>query len=130
MHFLPRHPGDQTGLVILGKSDTALILQQEKDGISIRQEIRSADGVVSTSEEKPLLSRLAAANVYLRATMIADATAQFSFSLDGETFHPVGKPVAVVAGIWIGARIGIYAAGIHPTGEFGYADYDWFRFSK
>jgi beta-xylosidase len=130
VHFVPKHPGDETGLVVLGKSYSALILQQGDDGLSIRVESRDADSEVAVNQESQTLAVGTEGKLYLRVTMKPDATVQFSFSVDGDRFQPLGKPVAAVAGIWIGARIGIYAAGNHPTGEFGYADYDWFRFSK
>ena len=30
-------------------------------------------------------------------------------------------------GRWIGAKVGLFAVRTTPGGEYGYADYDWFR---
>jgi beta-xylosidase len=128
VHFSPKHSGDETGLVVLGKSYSALILEQGEDGVSIRVESRDADLAVNQGSQTVAVN--AQEQLYLRATMNTDLTYQFSFSMDGHRFQPLGKPIAAVAGIWIGARIGIYACGSRSTGEFGYADYDWFQFKK
>jgi beta-xylosidase len=134
VHFVPRNPGDQTGLVVLGKSYGALILEkrdgEQSDGrLTIRLEERAAMGDVGSGSVAPTNVDAQDGVVYLRASVIADAKVQFSFSTDGNAFQPIGLPFAAEAGVWIGARIGIYAAGTHPKGEFGYADYDWFRFT-
>jgi hypothetical protein len=48
-------------------------------------------------------------------------------SLNGEDFHLIGATFAVTPGTWIGAKIGIFVGGQTAHGEFGYADFDWFR---
>ena len=57
------------------------------------------------------------------------ALVTFSYSEDGTNFTPIGSPFQAEAGRWIGATIGLFALGTKDTGEHGYADYDWFRFT-
>jgi beta-xylosidase len=132
VHFVPRQPGDQTGLVVLGKSYGALILEklEKKDGrLSIRVEDRTATGAIAKGSDVSTNLDALGGVVYLRASVTADAMVQFSFSIDGKLFQPIGAPFAAQAGVWVGAKIGIFATGTQPKGEFGYADFDWFRFT-
>lgn len=64
---------------------------------------------------------------YLRVRITADAMARFSYSTDGSDFKEVGEPFALKPGRWIGTKIGLFALGIVPVSEYGYADVDWFR---
>jgi len=64
--------------------------------------------------------------VYLRAAT-DEGKVSFSYSVDGDEFHPIGQSFAAQPGIWIGAKIGIFASGEADKGEFGYADFDWIR---
>ncbi len=49
---------------------------------------------------------------------------EFSYSTDGKRFEPLGESFAAKPGVWIGAKVGLFAVGAS-----GYADYDWFRFA-
>jgi hypothetical protein len=40
----------------------------------------------------------------------------------------VGEPFTARQGRWIGAKIGVFAARVGRAREYGYADFDWFRF--
>jgi len=51
----------------------------------------------------------------------------FSYSFDGKEFRPIGEPFQAQPGIWIGAKMGVFAGGVTDHGEFGYADFNWFR---
>ena len=65
-------------------------------------------------------------NVYLQLS-VDEGQGSFSYSSDGEAFHPIGVPFLAEPGMWVGAKIGIFAGGKTDHGEFGYADFDWFR---
>jgi hypothetical protein len=47
---------------------------------------------------------------------------RFSYSLDGKTFTPLGEPFTANVGRWVGAKVGVFAAG--SAGAT--ADYDSF----
>jgi beta-xylosidase len=57
----------------------------------------------------------------------AEALCNFSYSLDGKTFSPLGESFSARQGRWIGAKVGIFAIGSGGSSEMGYADFDWFR---
>ena len=58
----------------------------------------------------------------------SDTMCRFYCSLDGETFHPIGKEFKASAGTWIGAKVGLFHINPNITDSTGYADFEWFRF--
>jgi beta-xylosidase len=69
------------------------------------------------------------AEAYLRME-VREGDVSFSYSLDGTTFTALGKGFAAKQGVWIGAKVGLFASGDTRTGEFGFADFDWIRFAR
>ena len=130
VHFVSHQSGEQTGLVVLGKSYSALVLQEVGGALSLRQETRAESETAPATQGSSVRVDSPDQVVYLRATVSADAVVRFSFSVDGAKYQQIGVPFTATAGTWIGSRIGIYATGTHSTGEFGYADFDWFRFTR
>ena len=61
--------------------------------------------------------------VWLRGVYDGDQ-ARFAYSLDGQTFTPIGGPVTLKAGQWKGARVAIYCYGDGG----GYAEFDSFHY--
>jgi len=117
--------GDRAGLVLMGKDYGSLVIAKTEHGNMLRQLLgMSAD--LGTPEriaaELPLLQE----DVYLRVA-VDEGKVSFSYSLDGRDFRPVGQPFTAQPGVWIGAKMGIFASGVTDHGEFGYADFDWFR---
>ena len=64
--------------------------------------------------------------VYLRATVEGGAIVQFSYSHDNLAFSAIGSPFTARPGRWVGAKIGLFAAGV-PGNRHGAALFDWFR---
>lgn len=123
-----RNEGDRAGLVLLGKNYGSLAVTKTRQGNVLRELIcLGADRGVSerVAAEVPISQD----TVYLRATT-DEGTISFSFSLDGKEFHPIGESLAAKPGVWVGSKLGIYATGNSKSGEFGYADFDWFRFAR
>ena len=71
--------------------------------------------------------RLTGNNFYLRVRVEEEALCNFSYSVDGKTFSPLGESFSARQGRWIGAKVGIFAIGSGDASEMGYADFDWFR---
>jgi len=117
--------GDQTGLVVMGKDYGALIVAKTAHGDVLRQLLCiSADlGAPERIEGEVPLSR---DDVYLRVAL-SEGRASFSYSFDGQQFYLIGEPFMAQPGVWTGTKVGIFAAGVTGHGEFGYADFDWFR---
>jgi beta-xylosidase len=125
--FTPRAPGDETGLVVMGRSYSALTLQNTAQGLVLKQLIRQHADQAGPGTESTAIPVLGS-TFYLRAVVDHQAMVNFFYSVDGTAFHPVGTPFQAVAGEWIGAKAGLFAIGAATQGEFGYADYDWIRF--
>ena len=84
---------------------------------------------------------LAAPVVYLRIQVhpsgppgdpkkLPRAVAETSFSLDGEHFTTLGKSFAVAENGWIGAKLALFCNAPPETLPQGYADFQYFRFSR
>lgn len=62
-------------------------------------------------------------------TLVNWKICEFSFSRDGKKFEALGEGFKAKAGIWIGAKVGLFALGPMEANKRGHADYDWFRIS-
>jgi hypothetical protein len=64
---------------------------------------------------------------WLRVRVEENAVCSFSYSMNGRNYVSMGQEFHARQGKWIGAKVGIFAAGRGAAPEMGYADYDWFR---
>ena len=121
--------GEQTGLVVMGRSYSAAVLRRGPTSLAILQSTRlDADRQGEVTESVPI--KTTASILYFRARVDADAEVQFLYSSDGERFQPLGTSFHAAAGMWVGAKIGLFATGVADHGETGYTDFDWFRFER
>ena len=65
--------------------------------------------------------------VHLRVKVSQGAKCQFSYSLDGKLFTPVGGIFQAEVGRWIGAKVGLFCTRTTQTNDSGFGDFDWFR---
>ncbi|NYF77816.1 glycoside hydrolase family 43 protein [Granulicella arctica] len=117
--------GDRAGLILLGKDYGALALTKTEHGNVLRQ-LLCMSANLGTSERIVAEVPLSQDDVYLRVA-VDEGSVSFSYSVDGKEFRPIGQRFMAQPGIWIGAKVGIFASGVTDHGEFGYADFDWFR---
>ena len=108
----------QTGLIVFGY-DYAWIGM--RDG-------RLVQVTVMNAMEKPATTEHVAADkisgpVQLRVDVVTGGKCRFSYSLDGKTFTPLGDLFTANVGRWVGAKVGLFAAGSAGTT----ADFDWFH---
>jgi beta-xylosidase len=116
---------ERAGLVLMGKTYSALVVAKTEHGEVIRQ-VLCVGADLGTPERIVAETPLSDQNVYLQLS-VDEGQGSFSYSSDGEAFHPIGVPFLAEPGMWVGAKIGIFAGGKTDHGEFGYADFDWFR---
>ncbi len=107
----------QTGLIVFGYDYAWIGL---KEG-------RLVQTTVMKASEKPAAREAVAdakvsGRVHLRVTVAEGGKCRFSYSLDGQSFTPLGEPFTANVGRWVGAKVGLFAAG--KSGES--ADYDAF----
>ena len=121
--------GETTGLIVMGTDYAYLSLVREADGLHIVE--RAARNADRGEREKENETRaVPGATFYLRVKVSDGAVCRFSYSANGKDFLPAGEPFTARPGRWIGAKVGLFALRNAPGGEYGYADYDWFRVSE
>jgi len=156
--FAPKAVGERAGLIILGMDYGWIGLEQTPDGPRLVQVTRlNADlggkRRVNSSETVLTAPVSLSGPVYLRAHVTpvtvnhaapnkavywssilrsTQAHVTFSYSLDGQTFTPLGDGFTAVQGRWVGAQIGLFAQSPTETPAFtatrvGHADFDYFR---
>lgn len=122
---------DKAGLIIMGMDYAYLSVKRYNDRLSIAQVIctgaRLRGDEISIEEQV-----LDAETLYFRVKTGPNAQCNFSYSLDGQTFIPIGNTFTAIPGRWIGAKVGLFAVRDlgENLGKFGYADFDWFRMEK
>ena len=129
IRFFPRQDGDRVGLVIMGMSYAALIIEQV-EGQMYYTVIHNHEAEKGGENLKDPLVSIQSEEVFLRVNVMDNATCSFSFSLDGENFTQTGEIFEAEQGKWIGAKVGLYAIGSRRTNDTGWADIDWFRITK
>lgn len=125
--FTPRIDGDATGLVLMGLDYASLVIKKTPGGLQLTQAIcKNASKNGMEKESAPVA--LQGDTFYLRMKMEKGGHAVFSYSSDGKSFSLIGEPFTAREGQWIGAKVGLFAVSSAKAHEYGYADYDWFRF--
>jgi beta-xylosidase len=129
LKFSPKEAGEKTGLVIIGMSYAYLSLTKVVDKDILAMTIcMNAD---SGGKEEIVESKdVSYENLYLRVEVKNGGKCQFSYSDNGKMFRSVGKEFTTRKGKWTGAKVGLFATAPYQSKMTGYADYDWFRFSK
>lgn len=124
--FKPKHEGESTGLMVMGRDYARLFVERTPEGMRIAQAIaRDADrgGV----EEEHGGQAVAGNTFWFRVRVESDGSTRFSYSTDGESFTPVGQPFAARQGGWMGAKVGLFCSRTVRSNDSGFADFDWFR---
>jgi beta-xylosidase len=119
LEFAPQAIGDEVGLVIAGRNSAALVLQQTEAGLSVG--FRTNSGV-------ELLARCPGRSICLRVTVSSGGLCSFSYRFDPAGAGLDKRAFQAEAGIWIGAKVGIYCSRTKPEST-AHADFDNFRFS-
>jgi beta-xylosidase len=129
--------GERAGLVVAGMLMVALEAEKDGPGLKIVQtksiNSRQPDArtqIIRGKETEEASAALAGQTVFLRLTVEPDAQCSLSYSADNRRFTALGPPFQAVNDVWIGAKVGLFCnapAGGKPK---GFADVDWFRFSR
>jgi beta-xylosidase len=129
LKFSPKETGEKTGLVITGMNYAYLSITKagDKDILSVTVCMNADSG---GREEVAASKKTSSENVYLRVEVKNGGKCQFSYSEDGKIFISIGKEFMARKGKWTGAKVGLFATAPFQSKKQGFADYDWFRFSK
>ena len=126
MEFSPGGAGERAGLVVFGDDYAWLGLRQMADGLRLVF-ARCSEAQAGSGEAELAALRVASGRVWLRVTVTAAARCAFAFSVDGERFEAVGPIFQARSSKWVGAKVGVFAAGGTGPAGAGWADFDWFR---
>ena len=125
LEFAGATDGERAGLLVFGSDYAWLGVRGTRDGL--RLVVVTALGAIDGATEQDAASiPLDRDVVYLRAAVGAGAVVQFSYSYDNHAFSTIGAPFTAKPGRWVGAKIGLFAAGV-PGERHGAALFDWFR---
>jgi len=127
LRFVPRFEGEKAGLVMMGLDYAHLSLTNHGGKLQLAlSTCPNADKGTAETSGLPL-DVPADQPLYLRVTVRAGAKCQFSYSLDGQSFQPVGVEFQAREGKWIGAKMGLFCTRAGRTNDAGHVDVDWWR---
>lgn len=139
-----KYKGERTGLVVMGMDYAGLIMENTEKGLVLSQvECKKANH--GNSEQVNTSVDLNQNTLHLRVRFASSGEkikkreresplgvmCDFSYSLDGKTFLPLGKTFQAKEGLWIGAKVGVFCT--RPdiiTNDGGWTDVDWFHIGK
>ncbi len=113
--------GQEAGLAHFAKTSATLSVTQHGlvRGLTVR-----VNGAGTTIPDLLMLEHHD--TVWLRSTWAFDGLSQFSYSLDGKTFTPIGDPYQLTWGNYRGDRIDLYTT--NPAATAGFVDVDSFTY--
>jgi beta-xylosidase len=118
--------GEEAGLVVMGRDYAALTVSPRGDGAHLA--LRVCPNADAGGAEAELASRAAGTGpVELRVEVGEGAVCRFSARGGEGAFEPIGEPFTAREGMWIGAKVGIFARAPHGAARAGAARFDWFR---
>jgi beta-xylosidase len=120
--------GDRSGLALLGQDYAYLAIRQTASGPTLVYGT-CRDAEQGGTEQETAVTQIVSNTIYLRISLDAKANATFAYSMDGDTFQTAGRSFTARPGIWIGAKLALFAQSQSMHNENGYMDVDWFRFT-
>lgn len=128
LQFSPAASGETAGLAVFGYNYAVFGLQRTAAGA------HRLVLLVNRGADKPGVGHrevagrdLKGSAVTLRVTVDSTAVCRFSYSLDGETFEPLGDDFPASVDRWIGAKVGVIAIASPSAAATGHADFAWFH---
>jgi len=117
---------ERAGLVVFGQDYAWAGLRRADGRLRLVMRILQ-DAKNGTSEQEVASVPASGPAVYLRVTVTTGGTCRFSASGDDRAFTPIGREFVARPGVWVGARVGVFALGRPGTVAAGHADWAWFR---
>lgn len=107
---------DRAGLILYGMNYAWIGLERHQ-GQSQLLVVTCIDAPNNCREKIDERIPLTGNAVHLRLRMQQPGLGQFYFSVDGKKFTPAGHPFQAGAGRWVGAKIGLFSAGINSSAK-------------
>jgi len=122
----PKLENEKAGLIMMGQSYAGIAFKSSNNGLSLIYMV-CKNAIKGKPETEKELITLKQKEVYFRLKVQKGAVCQFSYSLDGKSYTDAGAAFQAEAGLWIGAKMGLFATRTSQINDSGYADVDWFR---
>lgn len=94
----------------MGRDYSYLALLKTQSGLRLIR-VTCLDAAKGSTETEHAATEIRSSSLFIRVTVFADAMCDFSFSRDGKTFDSLGQGFKAKSGIWIGAKVGVFAIG-------------------
>lgn len=157
MRFRPLLAGERAGLAMHGMNYGWIGLERPGNADAVHIVQRSRRATAPGAEDKASIGPIfAGERIWLRLSgtpvevkvpppgfspywpsMLREThvRVQFSYSLDGVSFTPLGEVFESRPGRWVGAQLGLFAQSASGTPaatatSVGYAEFDWFKITK
>ena len=118
--------GEKFGLIIMGYDYAYVGLKKVDNKLFITQAV-SLDASKQLPETEIETIDAPTNTAFFRVKVSKAGICNFSYSFDGNSFTPIGKPFTAKAGGWIGAKVGLFSMRSEFINDPGFADVDWFR---
>ncbi|MFD1874089.1 glycoside hydrolase 43 family protein [Hymenobacter bucti] len=127
LSFAPKAEGEKAGLVMMGMDYAYLAATYRGGKLELAQTVCLKADKGGTETASAPVAVPAGQPLYLRVAVRPGAKCQFSYSLDGRQFTPLGAEFPAREGKWVGAKMGVFCLSPGPATTAGYADVDWWR---
>lgn len=128
-HPNPNLENEKTGLIVMGMAYAYIALESKKDGIYLKYSVNE-NAEKGNAEKEHDIKKLNDNSITLRVSVDKNEMCTFSYSENGKDFVKIDETFKALPGKWIGAKVGLFATQEEKINDSGYADFDWFRFSK
>lgn len=125
--FRPQAEGEKTGLVMMGMDYAYLGVTYQAGKLQLAQVVCTNADKGAAEVPAPSVAVPAGQPLYLRVAVRPGAKCQFSYSLDGQQFTPLGAEFTAREGKWVGTKMGVFCLSPTTSTTPGYADVDWWR---
>ena len=126
LRFDAKQPGDAAGLIVFGRDYAWLGLTRGPKGPRLVLRT-SVDAIGGAPEVEAASVDLGTGEIFARVEIGSSARCRFSYSLDGVSYFSIGSEFVARAGLWVGAKVGLFAARGPVSARSSHADIDWFR---
>ncbi|CAN7253187.1 glycoside hydrolase 43 family protein [Paenibacillus sp. LjRoot153] len=121
--------GDRAGLIVFGYQYMYIGIHRTMNPSSAGEQFELVAMAGDANGERQLWARpINSLALYLQVEVEDGGYCSFRFSEDGDAFEPIDIPhFQASKGHWVGAKMGMFAAGLDNGERKGYLDAEWFR---
>jgi beta-xylosidase len=119
-------PGNKAGLIMMGQNYSYLAVERTGNGFRL---IKASCHNASASHPETIESEVHCHGnlIQLRIEVDGNGQCDFSHAQDDGPFVPAGKSFQATKGLWIGAKVGLFATAPADVQSQGWSDFDYLR---